>query len=196
MTHSIHRCTEKPDFGTARRLVTDYHSYIEWADRPSRKLYWLLLHEDEPVGVFGLSSAFIYPKPVRAWMEQNHLVFNEVGNNIVYCLKPDLPRNSGTRFLAQCRGDAQQWWAERYGDALRGLQTFILPPRTGALYKADNWQYLGQTTGTAKTTHTVKVANPAATTAERRVFRSGEVKYLVHSFAQTPQKLIFVKLLA
>ena len=28
-----------------------------------------------------------------------------------------------------------------------GLITFVEPPRTGALYKADNWIYIGETQG-------------------------------------------------
>jgi hypothetical protein len=38
-------------------------------------------------------------------------------------------------------------YEERYKDELVGLVTFVEPPRTGALYKADNWQYLGETQG-------------------------------------------------
>jgi len=35
----------------------------------------------------------------------------------------------------------------KYNEEIVGLITFVEPPRTGAIYKADNWLYLGMTKG-------------------------------------------------
>lgn len=80
----------------------------------------------------------------------------------------------------------------RYGDESRLVQTFILPPRTGAVYKADNWTCLGMTKGEAEVTRTI-YDGEAAPGAEVRTFGNGEVKTLVRSFVQTAPKLIFVR---
>lgn len=130
----------------ARQFVHQHHSYIRWTDRPSRKLGWLLYEGGQLVGVFALASAWVMPKAVSSWMEARGLAYNEVANNTVYCLD-GAGKNAGTRFLRLLRADAASWWRSRYGDELRAMQTFILPPRTGALYKADNWEYLGPTAG-------------------------------------------------
>jgi predicted TPR repeat methyltransferase len=38
-------------------------------------------------------------------------------------------------------------YEKQYKDELVGLVTFVEPPRTDAMYKADNWIYLGETQG-------------------------------------------------
>jgi hypothetical protein len=180
----------------ARDFVNAHHSYIKWADRPSRKCYWLLYENEILVGVFGLGSAFARPKPIATYMTEHGLGFNEVANNIVYALFGCQDKNAGTRFLKMLRRDAVVWWKERYGDDLKAFQTFILPPRTGAMYKADNWQQLGSTTGGK--TQTMRTLYGEERTkhpeAEIRTFKSGEVKYLLREFRDTEPKLIFMRL--
>lgn len=195
--HRIERCTTTEKRRLAADFVNAHHSYIRWADRPSRKMYWLLYEESQLVGVFGLGSAFDKPKAVKSFMKQHELVFNEIGNNIVYCLFGAADKNAGTKFLKLLRYDAQTWWKIRYGDTLKALQTFILPPRTGAMYKADNWSQLGMTTGgktmTVRTLYgEERKAHPEA---EIRTFKNGEVKYLLREWTETTPKLIFMRLL-
>jgi len=134
------------------------------------------------VGVFALGSAFSHLKVIKEYMKDNNLLFNEIANNIVFCLANCNNKNDGTRLLSLVRRDAIKWWYERYGDKLKAFQTFILPPRTGAIYKADNWNKLGVTTGEK---------HPEA---EIRTFKNGEVKYLLREYRETEPKLIFMKL--
>lgn len=194
--HTIERITTKEKRAVAREFTNANHSYIKWADRPSRKLYWLLYEKEIVVGVFGLGSAYARPKPIAEFMRQNDLLFNQVANNIVYCLFGNKDKNAGSKFLSLCRKDAIHWWKERYGDDLKAFQTFILPPRTGAVYKADNWQQLGSTTGgKTQTMRTLygkdREEHPEA---EVRTFKSGEIKYLLREFRNTVPKLIFMRL--
>jgi hypothetical protein len=195
LLHSIRRIVETADRKLAKDFVDSNHSYINWADRPSRKLYWMLLEDGIMVGVFGLGSAFSKPKAVAEYMKVHEVAFNELGNNIVYCLAGHRDKNAGTKFLKLCRLDACEWWYERYGDELKMFQTFILPPRTGAVYKADNWTQLGSTTGgksmTMRTLYGADIEKYP--NAERRTFKSGEVKYLLRDFKTTEPKLIFMR---
>ena len=135
-------------------------------------------------------------------MAQHHLLFNEIANNIVYCLAGVETPNAGSQFLARVRRDAVLQWKERYGDTLKAFQTFILPPRTGAMYKADNWTVIGETSG--KESLRAQTIRPCDVEAyvnehgskrlERRVFRSGEVKYLVWTPHHTEAKIVFMRL--
>ena len=177
-------------------FINLFHSYISWADRPSRKLYWALRENGALVGAFGLGSCFHRPKAVANFMREHNLGFNEVGNNIVFCLQ-GAEKNAGSAFLALCRRDAVAWWKTRYGDDLRAFQSFVLPPRTGAVYKADNWRLVGETSGNPQKVRTLRSNDPIPKGAhvERRVFASGEVRLLMREQAtQETPKLIFMRL--
>jgi len=196
MEHTIDRVTTTELRYIIKQFIDKYHSYIKYADRPSRKMYWALYEEETLVGVFGLASAFSNPKAIKDWMTSNNILFNELGNNIVFCLYGNLDRNAGTKFLKLIRKDAVVWWKERYGDTLKALQCFVLPPRIGAVYKADNWVCLGETSGNVQKVKTLYGEDRSKyNNVEIRTFKSGEVKYLYRYFDITPRKLIFVKLL-
>ena len=195
--HRIERITSTEQRVVAKRFVDKNHSYIKWSDRPSRKLYWMLFEDSRIVGVWGLASAFGWPIDVKEFMEKQSISFNELGNNIVYCLSGHEDKNAGTKFLKLLRRDAKVWWKERYGDELKALQCFVLPPRNGAMYKADNWSMIGVTAGKSLTMRTLygKDREEIKEGVEVRTFKSGEVKYLLREFVESPKKLIFVRLL-
>ncbi len=200
MEYRIERATNKEQWKPLRQFIDDYHSYINYSDRPSRKLYWTVYEDNQIIGAFGLGSCFHRPKAVSSFMEEHNLEFNEVANNIVFCLANYKGKNVGSQILSLCRKDAIKWWEERYGDTLKAFQTFILPPRTGAVYKADNWKELGSTSG-GKTlvTNTVRKVdyeeNPDNyPNIEIRIFKNGQTRYLMRSFKETEPKLIFMKL--
>lgn len=184
-----------------KNFINAHHSYIKWSDRPSRKLYWNLYENNEMVGVFALGSAFSKPKVVSEFMLNNNISFNEMANNIVFCLYNTKDKNSGTKLLSMLRKDAILWWHERYNDTLRAFQTFILPPRTGSVYKADNWKEVGITSGNTQIVRTIKKKDYEENKelydskhVETRTFASGEVKYLIREFSNTDKKIIFIRL--
>lgn len=199
MTHvSIERIQTAAGFSAAKEMVNTHHSYIKWADRPSRKCYYRIIADGEFVGVFGLGSAFSKPKAVATFMTTHGIAFNEMANNIVYCLRPHEDKNLGTKILKAIRTDAPLWWRERYGDTMKAMQTFILPPRTGAMYKADNWLSLGVTVGgtvmrsTTVPVHPDNFDNPKI---EVRTFRNGQIRHILRTRVPGESKLIFVRLL-
>lgn len=193
----IERETTRESRSIGKDFINAYHSYIKWTDRPSRKMFWNLYEDDVLVGVFALSSVFDKPKSVKEYMKKHNLESNEVANNVVFCLANQKDKNAGSRLLSLVRKDATIWWKERYGDTLKAFQTFILPPRTGAVYKADNWQLIGMTSGSSLKGTTIReedLDKYNSKKVKKRVYKSGEVKFLCHEFVQTEKKLIYMKL--
>jgi len=153
------------------------------------------------VGVFALGSAFAKPKTIQKYMKDNNIEFNEIANNIVFCLANCKNKNAGTIFLKLCRQDAIKWWYERYNDYLKVFQTFILPPRTGAVYKADNWSEIGITTGKSQKAKTIPKLEYESNkeyydnkNIEIRTFNNGQTRYIIREFNETEKKIIFMKL--
>ena len=56
-------------------------------------------------------------------------------------------KNLGTKTLKSFRNKLKQDYKIKYGEDIFGMITFVEPPRIGAVYKADNWKYLGMTKG-------------------------------------------------
>jgi len=189
--HYIQRITTSQQRSAFRKFVNTYHSYIKDENRPSRELYWLLYENDILVGAFGFGSAFNFSKYIKNFMNEYHIEFNELAYNIVYCLYGNEDKNAGTIFLSKVRKDCVEWWKGRYGDTIKGFQSFILPPRTGAMYKADNWILLGETTGDSIKTVTVKY--PGDKTI-REIHKDGSVAYRIKTGHKVEKKLIFVRL--
>lgn len=72
---------------------------------------------------------------------------NEVINNIFFHLIPNGDKNLGTKTLKLFRNAVVVDWQRKYGDRVIGFETLVELPRSGSIYKADNWTQVGQTTG-------------------------------------------------
>ena len=59
-------------------------------------------------------------------------------------------KNGGSQILKQLRKLAPKAWKEKYGDDLEYLITFVGGGNNGAVYKADNWDMVGETAGLPK----------------------------------------------
>jgi hypothetical protein len=55
--------------------------------------------------------------------------------------------NLGTRILKELRHHAPIEWAKKYNNELKHIITFVGANKNGAVYKADNWQEIGYTSG-------------------------------------------------
>lgn len=142
-----------------------------------------------------MASAYTFPKSVKEYMTKYNLQFNDVANNIVYCLTNHKNKNAGTKLLKLCRQDAIKWWHERYGDILKAFQTFILPPRTGAVYKADNWEEIGRTTGSSQKTKNIRPNDiEKYDNVQKTTFSDGRVEYCVRLKNKVDPKIIFMKI--
>ena len=141
-----------------------------------RRILFAILVDNLPAGIIGFASPPLsykkaedyfdldksIPAPERAKLYLNNNVFRlEIRE-----------KNLGTQVLKQARRKVKEIYEEKYKNELIGLITFVEPPRTGAVYKADNWDFIGYTEGW-------KVDR-----------RTGERKFFSEHFKDT-QKLIF-----
>jgi len=114
-----------------------------------RSINFLIYRYGKPIGIIGFASPpFGYRKfPDYFGIDMTKKEdFNRILNNNVFRVV-HTERNLGTQILKLARREVKRLYKEKYGDDLIGLVTFVEPPRTGAVYKADNWEYLGMTQG-------------------------------------------------
>ena len=77
---------------------------------------------------------------------------NSIFNNTVFRLELNLP-NLGTQILAMWRKQIARDWEKQYGVQVHGFETFVIEDehRKGSMYRADNWDFVGETAGSTKT---------------------------------------------
>ena len=56
-------------------------------------------------------------------------------------------KNAGSQILKQLRQKAPMAWKNKYNNDLTHIITFVGGGRDGAVYKADNWRQIGETSG-------------------------------------------------
>lgn len=83
--------------------------------------------------------------------ENRQIALNSIVDNTVFRLEERIP-NLGTQVLALWRKQVQRDWFRKYGVHVAGFETFIIEneQRKGAMYKADNWTFVGETAGSTK----------------------------------------------
>lgn len=111
---------------------------------PGRSLCYLAYTGTELIGIIGVNSPPHNYKIFRRYFSCNN--DNCFVNNNVYRMIVQR-KNLGTQVLKLFRKTIKHDYQEKYGEKLLGIVTFVEPPRTGAIYKADNWDYLGLTQG-------------------------------------------------
>lgn len=137
-----------------RDFINQYHSYVKYKDVPQRRINWLIWNGLELVGCIGFSSCVLAVGDRDRWIgwtkEERQTLSNSMANNYRFCLKPDNGiKNLGSRVLKIARNKLIKRWKEKYGDDLLILETYVLQNenRRGAVYLADNWTHVGNTTG-------------------------------------------------
>ncbi len=116
-----------------------------------RRVNFVIFKDNLPVGIIGFASPPLsyqiaenflnLPKELKP-SERAKLYLN---NNIFRLEIRE--RNLGTQVLKEARKRVKELYKQKYGDDLIGLITFVKPPLTGAVYKADNWRFIGYTKG-------------------------------------------------
>lgn len=115
-----------------------------------RTLNYLIIWKGKVAGIIGANSAPYCVKPIDKFFgitkqNRNDMLLCIMNNEVFRLIRNE--RNLATKTLAVFRKVLQQDHIKKYGHPLIGLVTFVEPPRTGAIYKADNWTYLGMTKG-------------------------------------------------
>lgn len=138
-----------PDY----QAIRDRH-YVENRGTHGQQLHYLIKLDGEIVGIISGASS-VYAVKCRddffGLTKENKVGLNSIVNNVVFRLENHTP-NLGTRVLSMWRKRVIVDWKAQYGVEVHGFETFIVEEsyRKGAMYKADNWTYLGETFGNTK----------------------------------------------
>ena len=138
----------------AKSIVENYHSYVSNFKSVGRRIDWLIFVDGEVKGMIGIGSSTYPPckdilKRLNISKSEYRGIFNNVANNWRFCMTESI-KNVGTMVLKQLRKEAPVEWERKYGDKLEYLITFVGGGHNGAVYKADNWEIIGETSGLPK----------------------------------------------
>lgn len=121
-----------------------------------QQLHYLIYLDDEVVGIISGASA-VYAVKARddyfgLTKENKRVALNSIINNTVFRIEKNFP-NLGTQILSIWRKTVAKDWEEKYGVKVHGFETFVIENdrRKGCMYKADNWDFVGETKGSTKT---------------------------------------------
>ena len=145
-----------------KRMIEKHHSYVPSNSSVGRRIDWLIYHPDylnalgvpQAVGMIGVGSS-VYPPPkdllryVGMSKSEYKDNFNSFANNWRFCMTKSIP-NAGSQVLKQLRHHAPIEWEKKYKNFLTHILTFVGGGNNGAVYKADNWDMVGETAGLPK----------------------------------------------
>jgi hypothetical protein len=179
-------------------------AYLDFRDRHyisnsgchGQQLHYLVMIDGRLHGILSGASAVYGVKSrdeffgIAKERELRHAQLSSIICNVVYRLE-NAPRNAATQALALWRKQIAADWEALYQVKVAGFETFVIEGshddrekvctdrhRTGALYRADNWEMLGVTAGNTKVHATA--ANSGGMGA-------------AHTRKQVCRKLIFAK---
>ena len=138
-----------------KSIIETYHSYVPTNSSVGRRIDWLIYQDTdtlpECIGMIGLGSS-VYPPPkdilnyLKVSKQEYKLIFNQISNNWRFCFSKSV-KNAGTQVLKNLRQKAPMAWKQKYGDDLKHIITFVGAGKNGAVYLADNWSRIGETSG-------------------------------------------------
>jgi hypothetical protein len=136
-----------------KNIIEQHHSYVASNASVGRRIDWLIyeLNNPYPIGMIGIGSS-VYPPPKDILtfvnMSKNEYKdnFNTFSNNWRFCMIKHI-KNAGTQILKELRRLAPIEWKKKYDDDLKYILTFVAGGNNGAVYKADNWTLIGETSG-------------------------------------------------
>lgn len=117
-----------------------------------QQLHYLIRLDREYIGIISGGSATFAVKPRDEYFgitkENRGIALNGIINNTVFRLEKNLP-NLGTQILKLWREKVAEDWERNYGVTPCGFETFVIESdiRKGTVYKADNWDFVGETLG-------------------------------------------------
>jgi hypothetical protein len=135
--------------------IRDRH-YVPNKGTHGQQLHYLVLVDGEVVGIISGASCVYAVKSRDDYFGLNKdnkkVALPSIINNVVFRLeRHDIP-NLATQVLSLWRKRVSVDWEERYKVKVHGFETFVVEEdyRKGTLYKADNWDFCGYTSGNTK----------------------------------------------
>jgi hypothetical protein len=136
---------------TVKSIITTHHSYVPTHKSVGRRIDWLIHYQNRIVGMIGIGSS-VYPPPkdllnyLRLSKTEYKPIFNTIANNWRFCMSERIP-NIGSQILKELRHHAPIEWEKKYNNELKYIMTFVGGNKNGAVYLADNWMRIGETSG-------------------------------------------------
>ena len=125
-----------------------------------QQLHYLINLDGATVGIISGASCVFAVKSRDEYFgltkENKKVALPSIINNTVFRLEEHSIRNLATQVLSLWRKRISIDWEERYKVKVHGFETFVVETdtRKGTLYKADNWDFVGYTSGNTKVHHT------------------------------------------
>jgi hypothetical protein len=139
------------------QAIRDRH-YVANHGTQGQQLHFIIHYKDQVVGIISAASSVYCVKPRDDFFQipsdkltRQQLYLPAIINNTVFRLEYH-EKNLATKVLAKWRKVSIDLWQQLYGVEVIGFETFVVEndTRKGALYKADNWDMVGYTSGSAK----------------------------------------------
>ena len=131
-------------------IMKDYH-YRGYRGEQGRQVKFCIACDFQIIGAISATSAIWASKHRDEFFKidkgNRREKIQTIINNGRFCLIPRW-KNLGTQVLRKWRNESVRIWKERYGGDVIGFETFVEGGRTGSVYKADNWVFVGETAGT------------------------------------------------
>lgn len=134
-----------------------------------RQLNYLIYYDGKPMGIINAVSPPLNYKKFREYF--NTKKDTDFVNNGAFRIVKSPKKNFASQVLALFRRKVSVDYKKIYGDDLKGIVTFVEKPRTGNIYRADNWDYLGETQG-------VEVRRRGENWMNKSYTKTGNKKYI------------------
>lgn len=112
-----------------------------------RQLIYKIYNDKDFVGIITGGSATLYLPNRNEFFGDTYYLNGIINNNFFHLIDNHEDKNLGTKVLALWRKKVIIDWQQKYKDKVIGFESLVELPRTGAMYKADNWTLVGQTKG-------------------------------------------------
>ena len=139
------------------QTLMEKHHYLGAIPKIGETVWYLGLCEDHWVGLVSFSAAALKCAVRDQWIGWHYRYQTSrlklLANNSRFLILPDWHYpNLGSRLLSLCLKRLSADWQAKYGHPILLVETFVDPSRFyGGIYRASNWQLLGQTQGFRRT---------------------------------------------
>jgi len=134
------------------------HHYLGAVPKIGETIWYVATYEEQWVALISFSAAALKCAARDRWIgwSYRHQTgrLKLLANNSRFLILPDWHiKNLGSRLLSLCLKGLSFDWNEKYNHPLLLVETFVDPKRYhGGVYRASNWQLIGQTRGFRRTT--------------------------------------------
>lgn len=136
--------------------IRDRH-YVTNKGCIGRQIHYLIFDNQDfgskPIGIISGTASVYRCKPRDDYFQINknnrHQKIQQIINNGIFRLEKR-EKNLASHILKLWRKQILKDWYKKYKAEIIGFETFVFGEnRTGSIYKADNWNYVGMSKGAA-----------------------------------------------